>query len=512
MLVKSSFIFSFLTFISRIFGFVRDLLLANYFGTGMLADAFNVAFRLPNLFRAIFAEGAFSAAFVPLFSSKLHTKGKKQALLFAGKVLSFLTLILLTLMALSQIFMPEVVKGIAPGFEDNQSKFDLTIQLTRITTPYLFFISLVTFYACILNSLDRFAAMAASPIVLNIAMIIGLYCFGQNNESKTISAAWSVFIGGVAQLIIMFYAVYKKKHLPKFQNLKSNKDSNKFFKNIMPAILGSGVTQINIWVGTIIATAIPGAVSIIYYADRIVQLPLSLIGVSIGIVVLPKLSKLFKSGDKSQAVFLQNRSFELALALSIPCSVALYEIAKPIVYILFQRGEFSVDDTFKTVPALLIMGFGIPAFVINKIIVSSFFANEDTRTPVKISAFCVLINAIGNYVLVKYISYVGIAVATTTAAWINVLLLVIFAIRKNIFQFDFSFKVRFLRILISCVFMYIYLEAAHGLLDKYIYSSEKILSLVSFVGMIGTSLIVYFIALFVTRAYTKESIQELLRS
>lgn len=512
MFLKSSFIFSLLTFVSRIFGFVRDLLLANYFGTGMFADAFNVAFRLPNLFRAIFAEGAFSAAFVPLFSGKLYTEGKQQALFFAGKILSFLTLALLLLMAISQIFMPEVVMGIAPGFEDDSNKFNLTINLTRITTPYLFFISLVTFYACILNSIDRFAAMAASPIILNITMIIGLYFFGNDSTSKTISAAWSVFIGGIAQLSVILYAVHKKNHLPKFQNFKPNKDSTKFFRNLTPAILGSGVTQINIWVGTIIATAIPGAVSIIYYADRIVQLPLSLIGVSIGIVILPKLSKLFKANQKSDAIFLQNRSFELALALSIPCTVAIFEIAKPIIYMLFQRGEFSISDTSKTVPALVILGFGIPAFVINKIIVSSFFANEDTRTPVKVSAFCVIINAIGNYILVKYISYVGIAVATTSAAWINVSLLMFFAHRKDIFSFDYNFKIRFLRIIVSCIFMYIYLEAMHGLLDKYIYSDQKFISLVAFLGMVGSSLVVYFSALFITRAYTKQSLKELLNS
>jgi putative peptidoglycan lipid II flippase len=510
MFIKSSFIFSFLTFISRIFGFVRDLLLANYFGTGMFADAFNVAYRLPNLFRAIFAEGAFSAAFVPIFSGKLYTDGRASALHFAGKILSVLTLSLLILMALFQIFMPEVVMGIAPGFEDNPTKFKLTLQLMRITIPYLFFISLVTFYACILNSIDRFAVMAASPIILNIIMIIGLYCFGNDAYEKSMYAAYSVFIGGFVQLVVMYLSVRHKKHLPKFENFKPNKDSNKFFKNIAPAILGSGITQINIWIGTIIATSIPGAVSIIYYADRIVQLPLSLIGVSIGLVVLPKLSKLFKSNQKTKAIFLQNRAFEIAFALSIPCTIALYEIAEPIIYILFQRGAFSGADTAKTIPALTIMGFGIPAYVINKIIVSTFFADEDTRTPVIISGFCVLINAVGNYVLVQYISYVGIAVTTAFSAWVNVTLLTIFAYRKKLYDFDFAFKIRILRILLSSFIMFIFLESSNGLLKKYIYSNSSLVSVGSFAAMISASLLVYFVSLFITRAYTKESIRELL--
>lgn len=509
MFIRSSFIFSFLTMISRVFGFIRDLLLANYFGTGMLADAFNVAFRLPNLFRAVFAEGAFSAAFVPLFSGKLYTEGKKSALFFAGKILAFLTLALLVLMAFSQIFMVELVMGIAPGFEVDPKKFELTMKLTRITTPYLFFISLVTFYACILNSIDRFAAMASSPIILNIIMIIGLYCFGTNNYEKTIYTAWSVFIGGVVQLIVIIIAVYRKKHMPKLQNFKRNKDSNKFFKNLAPAILGSGVTQINIWVGTIIATSIPGAVSIIYYADRIVQLPIALIGVSIGVVILPKLAKMFKSNQKTAALFLQNRSLELALALSLPCSIALYEIANPIIYMLYQRGAFHGSDTSKTVPVLIFLGFGIPAYVLNKIIVSSYFANEDTRTPVKISAFCVALNVAGSLTLVRYFSYVGIVISSASVAWINILLLIFWAYKKEIFNFDFVFKIRFLRIILSCAFMYIYLNAAYGLLEQYIYSSSTAIGLGAFILMILGGFVVYVAALFATGAYSMKTLQQL---
>lgn len=510
MFIKSSFIFSFLTMISRIFGFIRDLLLANYFGTGMIADAFNVAFRLPNLFRAIFAEGAFSAAFVPLFSGKLHSEGKDSALFFASKILSFLTLALLILMAIFQIFMPEIVRGIAPGFETNPQKFLLTMKLTRITTPYLFFISLVTFYACILNSIDRFAAMAASPIILNIIMIIGLYGFGGNdNIEKSTYAAYSVFIGGLVQLIVIILAVYKKKHLPQFGSLKPNSDANKFFKNLLPAILGSGVTQINIWIGTIIATSIPGAVSIIYYADRIVQLPLSLIGVSIGIVILPKLSKMFKAHQKTKALYLQNRAFEIALALSIPCSVAIYIIAEPIIYILFQRGAFSINDTDKTIPALILLGCGIPAYVLNKIIVSGYFANEDTKTPVKISAFSVFINVIGNIILVKYLSYVGIVIATILAAWVNIILLIIFAYRKEIFSFDFIFKIRLLRIILSAAFMYIYLASCYKILQQYILSDSTLIKISSFAGMIISAIVVYIFALFATRAYNLTALKEL---
>ncbi len=509
MFIKSSFIFSSLTMVSRVFGFIRDMLLANYFGIGMFADAFNVAFRLPNLFRSIFAEGAFSAAFVPLFSGKLHEAGKKQALLFAGRILSFLVVALICLMIIFQVFIEDIVMAIAPGFESNPEKFELTLQLTRITSPYLLFISIVTFYACILNSIDRFAAMAASPIILNIVMIIGLTFFGGDDYQKSFYAAYSVFWGGLIQLVAIFIAVWRKEHLPKLEKIKVDKDSGKFFKNLTPAILGSGVTQINIWIGTIIATSIPGAVSIIYYADRLVQLPLALIGVSIGIVILPKLSKLFKSGDMEKAVFLQNRSLEIALVLSIPCSIILYEISEPIIYILFQRGAFSVADTDKTAPALLILGLGIPAYVLNKILVSSFFANQDTKTPVRVSVICVILNAVGNYVLVQYISYLGIAVATAFSAWTNIILLLIYAYKKDLFRFDFAFKIRFIRILLSCIIMYVFLNAIYGLFGKYIFDQSTMISLGVFSAILIASFAIYIVALFFSGVYNRNSIKEL---
>jgi putative peptidoglycan lipid II flippase len=323
------------------------------------------------------------------------------------------------------------------------------------------------------------------------------------------AAAWSIVVGGIVQLIVILFAVYRKKHMPAIQMPKSDKDINKFFKNLIPAIMGSGVTQINIWIGTIIATSIPGAVSIIYYADRIVQLPLSLIGVSIGIVVLPKLSRMFKAQQKTKAIFLQNRSIELALALSMPCSVALYLIAEPIIYMLFQRGEFNLSDTAKTTPALIILGLGIPAYVLNKIIVSSYFANEDTKTPVKISAFTVLVNVIGNLILVKNYSYVGITAATAAAAWINIFLLIFFAQKKQIFEFDRVFKFKLMKIIISCIFMYIFVESIFGLLDKYLYSDKVLVSILSFAAIIFGAFFIYLLSIFATRTYTIRELKSL---
>ncbi len=500
MFLKSSIIFSSLTFVSRIFGFIRDILIATFFGTGPFADAFNIAFKLPNFFRSIFAEGAFSAAFVPLFSGKLSNDGTKNALKFAGQILSILSISLVILIVFMESLMPQVVTLLAPGFETNPEKFRITIDLTRITTPYLLFISLVTFYSCILNSFNKFAAMAASPIILNIVMILGMYFFGDSQSEKVYIAAWTVFIGGIIQLIVIIMStlrhdVFPTPHLP-----KNTQDSKKFFKNMTPAVMSSGVSQLNLWIGTILATAIPGAVSIIYYSDRIIQLPVSLVGVSIGIVILPALSKAFKTKQTQYATNLQNRAIEIATALSLPCLTAILVIAKPLIYTLFQRGEFSINDTDKTVPALIMLSLGIPAYVLNKILVSSFFANENTKTPFRISIVCLFTNTIGNIILIQFFSYVGVCIATSVTAWINLLLLIYYSHKTNIFKFDIVVKVKILRIILSNAFLYIFLYSANKMLDPYLYNHS--LSKIAFIGMFAAAIILYLYALSATNTFS----------
>ena len=500
MFLKSSIIFSGFTFVSRIFGFIRDILIATFFGIGPLADAFNVAFKLPNFFRSIFAEGAFSAAFVPLFSGKLSTHGKKHALKFAGQILSILSISLVILIVSMELFMPLVIKMIAPGFEKTPEKFHMTIELTRITTPYLLCISLVTFYSCILNSFNKFAAMAASPIILNIVMILGLYFFGHSQSDKVYIAAWTVFIGGIMQLIIIIISTFKQNALPKIQLPTHSKESKRFFKNMTPAVMSSGIIQLNLWIGTILATSIPGAVSIIYYADRIIQLPISLIGVSIGIVILPALSKSFKKKERRQAIHLQNRAIEIATALSLPCTTAILVIAKPIIYTLFQRGEFSPDDTMKTLPALVMLSLGVPAYVLNKILVSSFFANENTKTPFRISIVCLITNTTGNIVLIKFLGYVGICIATAFTAWINLLLLLFFAYKKDIFNFDIVAKIKILRIILSNFCLYIFLFSANKMLSKFLFNHY--LSTLVFFGLLVSAALLYLFALSATNSFS----------
>ncbi|MCH9753946.1 MAG: murein biosynthesis integral membrane protein MurJ [Alphaproteobacteria bacterium] len=509
MFLKSSAIFSILTFISRIFGFIRDLLVASFFGTGMFADAFNIAFKLPNFFRALFAEGALSAAFVPVFSGKLSAEGKKPALNFASNVFAILLASLIILILALEIFMPSVVKFIAPGFEDNQEKFNLTTALTHITTPYIFFISLVTFFSCILNSIGKFAAMAASPIILNLVMIIGMLLFGTTKPEKVMVTAWTVVIGGVIQLAVILFFVVKRGVYPKMQFPRITNDVKKFFNRLSHAVLGSSILQINLWIGTIIATSIPGAVSMIYYSERLIQLPIALIGVSIGVVILPGLSKLFKLKDKEKAITTQNRAIEIALLLSLPCAAGIFALAEPIIYVLFERGAFTASDTSNTTMGLLTLAIGIPAYVLSRIITPCFFAVEDTKTPVRISMFCLIITVISYLILVQYLGYIGITLTTSITSWINILLLIIFAYRKDIFYFDTLVKIRSLKLILSAVFLYLFLEAISGLASNYLASPEKLIATASLAGIITVGVLFYLFALNATKAYTLEDLKEI---
>jgi putative peptidoglycan lipid II flippase len=276
-----------------------------------------------------------------------------------------------------------------------------------------------------------------------------------------------------------------------------------------PAVIGSGVSQINLWIGTIIATSIPGAVSLIYYADRIVQLPLALIGVSIGIVILPTLSRQTKSGNVEKYIHTQNRAIEISLLLSLPCMVALLAISEPVIYVLFQRGEFNAQDTHNAALALITLSIGIPAYILNKILIPTFFAVEDTRTPVKISIFCLILNTISNLILIKHFAHVGITLSTAIVAWINIVLLFRFAIKKKLFAFDDVIKKKIIRLLLSAGLMYWYLYSIFGILHQYIYSTKSLVSVAAFVVAIISAAIIYFVAVVITGAYSKSEFKNL---
>ena len=486
-LLSSASVFSFFTIISRILGYLRDILIAIFLGASILADAFFVAFRLPNTFRRLFAEGTFNAAFIPSYSS-VKIENKKKGKKFADDVLSSLLIILLFIVTIVEIFTPYLIYIIAPGFIEDQLKFNLTVELTRITFPFLLFVSLSSFFAGILNSNNKFAAAAAAPVILNIVMITSLtYSYIQELDYVK-QLSYGVTLAGIIQLLFLIY-VTKKFYKPKL-NFSFN-FSNKvrfFFKKLLPSILSSGVTQINILVGTIIASFQAGAVSYLYYADRVYQINLAIAGIAVGTVSLPALSKAFKTKNFKKISNIQNKSFELSLLFSIPASFGLILASNEIVNSLFGYGSFSVKDIKMTAAALTFFGYGVPAFALIKILSNFFFARDNTKTPFYISIFIVFLNILISVSLFNKIGFIIIPIATSISTWVGVLIYVYLLNSKKILLIKNQLMTNFIKILISTIIMSSILlfsldKFANYLDYSYNYKAIYLISIVSFVGM-----------------------------
>ncbi len=451
-LVKSTGTFGFYTIISRLLGYLRDVLIAIFLGTSFLADAFFVAFRIPNTFRRLFAEGTFNAAFVPSYTSE-YAKNKSKSKKFANDVFNILFLILLFLILAIEIFMPFFVRLIAPGFIDDPQKFELAIYLTRITFPFLIFVSLSSFFGAILNSHNRFAAASAAPIILNLILIIILFFGKYLNDELVYYLSYGISVAGFLQFVFLY------KFVKKFYSIKLNfkfKITNQvklFFNKLIPSIFSSGVTQINILVGTIIASFQASAVSYLYYADRIYQINLAIAGIAIGIVVLPQLSKYIQKKKKREILLIQNKALELSMFLSLPASVALALASEQIISALFGYGSFTEESVLNSAKALYYFGLGLPAFALIKVFSTFFFANHDTKTPFYISLVSVLLNIFISVYYFQLIGFIIIPIATTISSWFNSIILFIFLKKKNLFRFNEIFLVRFIKIIFVSVLM-----------------------------------------------------------
>ena len=451
-LIKSTSTFGFFTILSRLLGYLRDILIAIFLGTGVLADAFFVAFRIPNTFRRLFSEGTFNAAFVPSYALEL-TKGKIQSNKFANNIFNLLFLGLFFLVLVVQIFMPAFVSIIAPGFVDDIKKMELAINLTRITFPFLFFISLASFFSAILNSHNRFAASSAAPIILNIVLIGILFFSKILNDELVYYLSYGVSLSGIVQLLFLYKFVSKFYSLKFNFKIRINKKVKIFFKKLLPSIFSSGVTQINILIGTIIASFQESAVSYLYYADRIYQINLAIAGIAIGVVVLPQLSKHIQSKKKKKTLLLQNKALELCLFLSIPASVALLIGSKEIISALFGYGSFDEVSILNSSKALYYFALGLPAFSLIKVFSIFFFANNDTKNPFYISLMSVILNIIISISYFNAIGFIIIPIATTISSWFNAILLFIFLKNKDLFNFNKVFVLRFIKIIIASIFM-----------------------------------------------------------
>jgi len=486
-LLSSATVFSFYTLISRVLGYFRDILIATFLGASIYADAFFVAFRLPNTFRRLFAEGVFNAAFIPSYT-EANSISKSEGKKFADQILSLLIIVLLGLIFLVEIFTPAIVYLIAPGFYENVEKFDLAVDLARITFPFLFFVSLSSFFSGILNTNNKFAAAAAAPIILNIFLILSLfisYFFKLNFE---FNLSYAVSLAGLFQLIfLIFFTKHYYKPTIDFK-IKIDSKVRFFLKKLLPSIFSSGVTQINILVGTIIASFEASAVSYLYYADRIYQINLAIAGIAIGTVALPELSKKIKLGNISEAMSIQNKSVELCLLLSIPACLGLIIASQQITSALFGYGSFLEKDVILTAQALKYFGYGVPAFALIKVLTNFFFARDNTKIPFYISVFSVSLNILISIFYFKELGFIIIPIATSVATWCAVIVYLILLLKLKYFNLRSIFNINFVKIVISVAIMslglYFFINFFE---DKLIYTNYyKSFYLIMVVGFAAT--------------------------
>jgi len=443
-----------LTLVSRALGYVRDVLFAALLGTGASADAFFVAFKLPNFFRRLFAEGAFSAAFVPMFAGRLETEGRDAARRLASEALAMLVAALLVLVLVAEIAMPLVMVVLAPGFIGEPEKFALAVELTRITFPYLLLVSMVALLGGMLNSAGRFAAFAAAPIMLNLCLIAAALIARHGGTGADRTLAWGIAAGGLAQLLVLAVAVRRAGLMPHLTLPRLTDDVRKVLKLFFPAAVGAGAMQLNLVVDVMVASLLPtGAISYLYYADRINQLPLGVIGIAVGTALLPLLSRQLKAGDGPGALASQNRAIEMALFFTVPATAALIVVAEPLMSVLFERGEFTAEAAVASADALVAFAIGLPAFVLVKVLTPGFFARQDTKTPVKIALVAMVTNVILNLALMGPLAHVGIALATTIAAWLNCGLLYLLLYRRGLMAADARLVARLPRTLAATAVM-----------------------------------------------------------
>ncbi|MDE2006505.1 MAG: murein biosynthesis integral membrane protein MurJ [Rhodospirillales bacterium] len=453
------------TLASRVLGFARDMLIAARLGAGPVADAFFVALRLPNLFRRLFGEGAFSAAFVPGFSARLAAEGTAAARDFAEQALAWMVVILGLLTVAGEVFMPQAMLGLAPGFAALPAKFALAVTLSRITFPYLLLICLAALVSGVLNGLDHFTAAAASYVLFNVVMIAALLGLTRYLPSAGHALAVGVLVSGIAQLGVLWVAARRAGMALRLRRPRATPEMRALARRMAPGLVGAGVTQLNLAVDVIIASLLPaGTVSVLYYADRVQQLPLGVIGVAVGTAMLPVLSRQVRAGEDAAAADTQNRAIEYALFLTLPAALALLVAAHPILSVLFGRGHFGADQVALSARALGAYAVGLPAFVLVKVLAPGFFARGDTATPVKIGLGAVALNLALNIAFMRPFQQMGPALATSLAAFANLAGLALVLRRRGHLGFDAALRRRAPRMAAAAIAMAgVVLAARYGL-------------------------------------------------
>lgn len=428
-LVRSLFATGGMTLVSRITGFVRDILLARLLGTTALADAFFVAFRIPSFLRRIFGEGAFSQAFVPVFASYMHKDAdalgaETEARAFVDHMAGTFAVILLVVAAVGVLAAPVIIWILAPGFIDDPAKYQLAVHLLRITFPYLVFISLVAMAAGILNTRGRFAAAAFTPVLLNLSLIVAAGIVAPHSRQPAVVVAWGVFAGGVLQLLFQIPFLRRAGFLPRFKYSFRDPGVRRVFQLMVPGIFGSSIAQINLVVDTVLASFLAtGSISWLYYANRLLEFPLGIFGAALGTVILPHLSAKHARASVVDFGHTLDWALRLVIVIAIPAAAALIVLAMPIILTLYRYGAFTAFDAAMTQRALVAFAVGLPAFVLIKILAPGYYARQDTRTPVKIGTIALVANMGFNVILIWPLAHAGLALATSLSGALNAYLL-----------------------------------------------------------------------------------------
>ena len=442
------------TLMSRVAGFVRDTLISTFLGAGRDADAFFIAQQFPNLFRSLFAEGAFSAGFVPIFSQTLEKEGPEKAKQFADESFSVLSVVLLLFCALMMIIMPLALYVMAPGFDRIPGQMERTTELARVAFPYLLFVSLTSLQSGVLNSFHRFAVPAAAPVLANITLIAALLIGVGTDGDRAMFLSWGIFVTGIVQFVWLWLDCRRIGVGFKLVRPRLTPNVKKLITRTLPVVFGAGIYQINLVVNKTIASFVgAGAVSWLYYADRVNLLPVGIFGTAIGIALLPLLTRQIHAGEDAAAMSNQNRAIEVSLLLTVPSAAGIAMLAGPITSVLFEHGVFTPTDRVMVAQALLAFSFGLPAYVLNKALTPGFFARHDTKTPVKASAVALVVNIALNVGLAPYLGHVGIALGTSISAWLNAGLLAWSLRKRSHLVMDARLKRRIPRLILATLVM-----------------------------------------------------------
>ncbi len=499
-----------LTFVSRVLGYVRDVLIGSTFGDSGISDVFFQAFRLPNLFRSLFAEGALNSAFVPIFGHLHHKQGKAKALAFARLVFTVLMLILLVLVFVFEMNMGGVMSILAPGFKENPEKFQMAIHFGHIVFPYILFIALSALCAGVLNSLNHFSAAASAPILLNLFCIASLVLFSCNGLEAGKALSWAVTLAGAAQLLWVLWACARKGMVIKLVPIKITEELKTLLRRIGPGIAGAGVYQINLLVSTGVASYVPMAVSYLAFADRINQFPLSITGIAIGTVLLPLLTRHMASNKHEEAVYVQNRVLQFSFVLTLPATIALIVLSLPIVTVLFQHGRFTSIMSIEVGKVLSIYAICLPANVMVKIFNANFFARGNTRTPMIVASISIISNLVFTLILFPFFSYYGIATAAVLSSFVNAGTLGYLLKKKRYFTPDKGLKMKFPRILGAAALMGGGLYYGLSWLNPL--WAESILKDVSFLALfIGAGVLSYLGLLLLFKGASVEEFREVMK-